>query len=171
MSKIELQNLTKRYRRVPVVNEVSFSINSGDEFDKALANLQAQGITSLIFDVRQNGGGSTDALAHILSHFSHQGPHAITIDEDGNREEQNPDPAVPLLGLPWVVLCNNSSASSSEVTAAFAKDRARTVLLFDTAGRVPCCGSVACLGLTGWSISGWGRRCSPRSAAGYRRRS
>jgi carboxyl-terminal processing protease len=101
----------------------AFSINADEEFDKELAKLQAQGITSLIFDVRQNGGGSTDALAHILSHFSHQGPHAITIDEDGKREEENPDPAVPLLGLPWVVLCNNVSASSADITAAFAKAR------------------------------------------------
>jgi carboxyl-terminal processing protease len=112
----------------------TFSINAGDEFDKALADLQAQGITSLIFDVRQNGGGSTDALAHILSHFSHQGPHAITIDENGNREEQNPDPAVPLLVLPWVVLCNNSSASSSEITSAFAKDRGGHLVGTKTAG-------------------------------------
>jgi len=101
----------------------SFSIKADEEFDKELAKLQAQGVTSLIFDVRQNGGGSTDALARILSHFSHQGPHAITIDEDGTREEENPDPAVPLLGLPWVVLCNNGSASSADITAAFAKAR------------------------------------------------
>src|ERR1041385_5974008 len=30
MAKLELQNLTKQYRRVPVVNEVSFSIMSGE---------------------------------------------------------------------------------------------------------------------------------------------
>ena len=41
----------------------SFSVKADEEFDKELAKLQAQGITSLIFDVRQNGGGSTDALA------------------------------------------------------------------------------------------------------------
>ena len=101
----------------------AFSIDAGEQFDKELAKLQAQGITSIIFDVRQNGGGSTAALAQILSHFSHQGPHAITIDEDGKREEENPDPSVPLLGLPWVVLANNGSASSADITAAFARAR------------------------------------------------
>src|SRR5262249_3053490 len=30
MAKIEIEKLTKRYRRVPVVNEVSFSVNSGE---------------------------------------------------------------------------------------------------------------------------------------------
>jgi carboxyl-terminal processing protease len=101
----------------------AFSIDAGTLFDQEIAKLQAQGITSIIFDVRQNGGGSTAALARILSYFSHQGPHAITIDEDGNREEENPDPNVPLLNIPWVVLCNNGSASSSDITAAFAKAR------------------------------------------------
>ena len=100
-----------------------FSTNAGEEFDKALAGLQAKGIKSLIFDVRQNPGGSTDALRHIISHFTHQGPHAITINEEGKREEEHPDLDVPLLGLPWVVLCDGGSASSSDITAAVAKDR------------------------------------------------
>src|ERR1051325_11048724 len=30
MAKLELQNLTKQYRRVPVVDEVSFSVRSGE---------------------------------------------------------------------------------------------------------------------------------------------
>lgn len=112
----------------------AFSITADQEFDKALAALQAQGITSLVFDVRQNGGGSTDALAHILSHFNHQGPHAITIDADGKRTEENPDPDVPLLGLPWVVLSNGTSASSADITAAFAKDRGGYLIGTKSAG-------------------------------------
>ena len=112
----------------------AFSITADQEFDKALAALQARGITSLVFDVRQNGGGSTDALAHILSHFSHQGPHAITIDADGKRTEENPDPEVPLLGLPWVVLSNGTSASSADITAAFAKDRGGYLIGTKSAG-------------------------------------
>lgn len=100
-----------------------FSTTAGEEFDKALAGLQKQGLKSLIFDVRQNPGGSTDALRHIVSHFTHQGPHAITIDENGKRTEENPDPDVPLLNLPWVVLCDGGSASSADITSAVAKDR------------------------------------------------
>ena len=30
MSRLEVQGLTKRYRRVPVVNEVSFNVNAGE---------------------------------------------------------------------------------------------------------------------------------------------
>ncbi len=111
-----------------------FSTNAGEEFDKALAELQAKGIKSLVFDVRQNPGGSTDALRRIISHLTHQGPHAITIDEDGKREEENPDTSVPLLGLPWVVLCDGGSASSADITAAVAKDRGGRLIGTKTAG-------------------------------------
>jgi carboxyl-terminal processing protease len=111
-----------------------FSITAGEEFDKALAALQAQGIKSLIFDVRQNPGGSTDALRHIISHLTHQGPHAITIDENGARTEENPDPDVPLLNLPWVVLCDGGSASSSDITSAVAKDRGGHLIGTKSAG-------------------------------------
>lgn len=109
--------------RVGYIRLRHFSTTAGDEFDAGLKALQAQGITSLVFDVRQNPGGSTDALRHIISHFTHQGPHAITIDEDGKREEEHPDPDVPLLNLPWVVLCDSGSASSADITAAVAKAR------------------------------------------------
>lgn len=101
----------------------NFSYNAGAVFDEALAALERRGITSLIFDVRQNPGGSVDALLHIVSHFTHQGPIGITIDENGTREEAVPDLSVPLLRIPYVVLCDGDSASSADVTAAVAKDR------------------------------------------------
>lgn len=111
-----------------------FSFSSGEAFDRALAALQARGITSLIFDVRQNPGGSSAALLHILSHFTHEGPLAITIDEHGTRTPEQPDTHVPLLGLPWAVLCDGDSASSADVTAAVAKARGGRLIGTRSAG-------------------------------------
>jgi carboxyl-terminal processing protease len=111
-----------------------FSFTSGQSFDRALAALQARGITSLIFDVRQNPGGSTAALAHILSHFTHEGPLAIMIDEHGTHAPMQPDTGVPLLNLPWAVLCDGDSASSSDVTAAVAKARGGRLIGTRSAG-------------------------------------
>lgn len=112
----------------------NFSKNAGEEFDKALAALQAQGITALIFDVRQNPGGSVAALTHIVSHFTHQNPLAISIDGEGKRTEEELDQNVPLLGLPFIVLVNGSSASSSDITAAIAKDRGGHLVGVKSAG-------------------------------------
>ncbi len=111
-----------------------FSFASDRSFGRALAALQARGIKSLIFDVRQNPGGSSAALIRILSHFTHDGPLAITIDENGVRTPEQPDPSVPLLGLPWAVLCDGDSASSADVTAAVAKARGGRLIGTRSAG-------------------------------------
>jgi len=111
-----------------------FSYASGQSFDRALAALQARGITSLVFDVRQNPGGSSAALMHILSHFTHDGPLAITIDEHGTHTPEQPDLSVPLLKLPWAVLCDGDSASSADVTAAVAKARGGRLIGTKSAG-------------------------------------
>lgn len=112
----------------------NFSNNSGEEFDKALNDLEQEGIVALIFDVRQNPGGSVGALSHILSHFTHQSPIGVTTDADGKREEVELDQSVPLLGLPWVVLANGSSASSADITAAVAKARGGYLIGEKTSG-------------------------------------
>jgi carboxyl-terminal processing protease len=111
-----------------------FSFFADEDFAAALDALKKRGITSLIFDVRQNPGGSVAALQQILSHFTHDGPLAIMIDEKGVRQPLAPDPTVPLLGLPWVVLCDGDSASSSDITAAVAKARGGWLIGTQSAG-------------------------------------
>lgn len=100
-----------------------FSYGADQTFARALKALQGRGITSLVFDVRQNPGGSIAALQQILSNFSHEGPFGIMLDGNGVEEPIPADARVPLLGLPWAVLCDGDSASSADVTAAVAKDR------------------------------------------------
>jgi len=100
-----------------------FSYGADQTFTRALKVLQGRGITALVFDVRQNPGGSIAALQQILSNFSHDGPFGIMMDGAGVEEPIPADTRVPLLGLPWVVLCDGDSASSADVTAAVAKDR------------------------------------------------
>ena len=73
--------------------------------------------------MRQNGGGSLAAMVGIASHFTHDGPLAILVDEHGAREELLPDTSVPLLAVPWVVLADGASASAADMTSAVARDR------------------------------------------------
>jgi carboxyl-terminal processing protease len=111
-----------------------FSYGADETFARAIKVLQGRGITSLVFDVRQNPGGSLAALQQILSNFSHDGPFGIMIDGNGVEEPLPPDTGVPLLGLPWVVLCDGDSASSADVTAAVAKDRGGYLIGTKSAG-------------------------------------
>jgi carboxyl-terminal processing protease len=111
-----------------------FSLNADKAFDQALARLQGPGLKGIIFDVRQNPGGSIDALQHILSHFTHQGPLALLVDDQGQQTPLDPDPGVPLLTLPWIVLCDGASASSADITAAVAQDRGGVLIGEKSAG-------------------------------------
>lgn len=131
---IESRTIPTARGKVGYIRLRNFSNNAGEEFDKALAALQREGITGLVFDVRQNPGGSVDALTHILSHFTHDSPIAITTDAEGKREEVELDRNVPLLGLPFVVLANGSSASSADITAAVARARGGYLIGEKTAG-------------------------------------
>lgn len=131
---IEARTFPGAQGKVGYIKLRNFSTNAGEEFDKALVELQQEGITALIFDVRQNPGGSVDALTHILSHFTHESPIAITTDAEGKREEVALNQDVPLLGLPWVVLANSSSASSADITSAVAKARGGYLIGEKTAG-------------------------------------
>jgi carboxyl-terminal processing protease len=111
-----------------------FSYDAGAVFDQAIKILRSRGVTSIVFDVRQNPGGSTAALRHILSYFTHEGPLAFMIDGQGVSEPMTPDPRVPLLGLPWVVICDGESASSADITAAVAKARGGRLIGTKSAG-------------------------------------
>ena len=111
-----------------------FSYDAGEVFDEAVRILKSRRVKSVIFDVRQNPGGSSAALNHILSYFTHEGPLAYMIDGQWQREAMQPDPRVPLLGVPWGVLCDGQSASSSDVTAAVAKARGGRLIGTRSAG-------------------------------------
>lgn len=100
----------------------SFAWNAELEFAKAMADLQSQGMTSLIIDLRDNGGGYVDAAQKLAGHFIEAGtfmyekkqgvlePHALEIKEGHH------------VDLPITVLINNNSASASEMFAGFMQD-------------------------------------------------
>ena len=62
----------KGYIRITTFNDVT-----PDQFGKALNEMLNNGATSLIFDVRDNGGGTIDAAAKVLDTLLPEGPHCI----------------------------------------------------------------------------------------------
>ena len=74
--------------------------------------LLEKGAKSLIFDVRNNPGGTLDSIVPILDYILPEGPIIRTISKYGTSEEKS-DAAE--LSLPMVVLANASSASAAEL--------------------------------------------------------
>lgn len=108
-----------------------FSETSGREMREAIESLQAQGMTSLILDLRNNPGGLLDEGVAVADMFL---PNSSAILETrGRAPGQNEHYAAVtpelLPGLPVVVMVNQNSASSSEIVAGALQDHDRALVV------------------------------------------
>lgn len=91
--------------------------DSAAALDQALTFLS--GGDAVIIDLRRNGGGSPQAVQHLVSHFMEAGRPLITFYMNGeaspDRLETLPQTAVPrMVGKPLYVLTSGASASAAE---------------------------------------------------------
>jgi carboxyl-terminal processing protease len=124
-----VRHLTLAEPEIGYLAITSFSRRTLEEFDRAVAELQAAGATSLVIDLRGNPGGVLHAATRIANRFIEAGPLVVTETRHG-REETLADPnAATLLGLPLAVLVDAGSASASEVLAGALQDDRRAALV------------------------------------------
>lgn len=111
-----------------------FSRGSAVEVTNALETARAQGMTSIILDLRGNTGGYTDETRAIASLFLPANtPVYQQADADGNVQIRDTDSVDgPYLNEPMVVLVNDRSASASEVLSAALRDNERAPLYGQT---------------------------------------
>ena len=84
------------------------------QFMAAYRALEAEGMKSIIFDLRDNGGGLVSSVTAILDQLLPKGIITYTVDRQGNRDEYTSD-AQCILDVPAVVLVNENTASASEI--------------------------------------------------------
>lgn len=94
---------------------------TAEQFAAAVDDLEAQGMKSLIFDLRDNGGGLLDSVCDILDTVLPKELLVYTEDKDGNRKEEwamDDD----RINVPMAVLVNGNTASASEIFTGALKD-------------------------------------------------
>ena len=110
-----------------------FSVGATRELQAAIRSVEADGATSIIFDLRDNPGGLVFEAIGVASQFLPEGtPIYLNQEKD---QEPLPIKAVPdglATDIPLVVLINGGSASSSEITAAGISDSGRGELIGQT---------------------------------------
>ena len=110
----------------------SFDEGTANEFKTKYEDLKKQEITSLIIDLRNNGGGLVDEALQIADCIVPKGKELlITVDKSNNEEIEKAEEDV-LIDMPIVVLVNENSASASEILAGALKDLDEATLVGTT---------------------------------------
>ena len=118
-------------KNIGYINLSSFSGNPSKEFKQAFLDLKKKGITSLVIDLRNNGGGLLDEAVEIANYFLPRGKTLVTtkgkVKQASNSYKTLREPLD--LEIPLAVLVNSSSASAAEILAGALQDYDRAVLV------------------------------------------
>lgn len=131
---IELPLITyydKLDNNVGYINLSTFSGNPSKEFKRVFQELKKQGITSLVIDLRNNGGGLLDEAVEIVNFFVPKNQVLVTT-RGKNRQLDGSYKTLrePLdTEIPIAVLVNSGTASSSEIMAGSLQDLDRAVII------------------------------------------
>lgn len=106
--------------KVGLIRITEFSTGTPEQFDKAIRDLQEQGMVSMIVDLRDNPGGVLQSVCDMLDEVLPEGLLVYTEDKYGNRSDYKSD--ADCMDIPMAVLINGNSASASEIFAGAIKD-------------------------------------------------
>ena len=117
--------------KIGYIKLIEFQEHAAQELENALKKLEAQGMDSLILDLRNNPGGLLDSAIDVSEKFLPKGTVIVSIKGrvpsqnmvyKSNGNFQHPD-------YPIVVLVNEGSASASEIVTGALQDNKRAVIL------------------------------------------
>ena len=104
------------------MNISSFDEETGADFKEKFEQLQQKNITSLIIDLRNNGGGIVDEALEIAECIADKGSILLYEINKENEEEIIKSEEDPIVNIPVILLVNENTASSSEILAGALKD-------------------------------------------------
>ena len=110
-----------------------FNYTTADELQEKLDELHAQGMQSLVLDLRNNPGGFLDQAIRVSEKFLQRGQNILTQkgrdglgDKTYESSNRNPD------ATPLVILVNSNTASASEIVAGAMQDHDRALIVGQT---------------------------------------
>ena len=134
-AKITVQNVTWVMLPGTTIADIriaAFSQGVTKDLQAALKQIQAQGATSMILDLRNDPGGLLDEAIGVTSQFLDSGNVLLVKDAQG---AQRPIPVQSgglALNIPMVVMVNQGTASAAEIAAGALQDAHRATLIGQT---------------------------------------
>lgn len=117
---------TKAYVEITGFNDATVS-----QFKEALAFLKAQKATGVVFDLRDNGGGTVDSAAEILDLLLGECDIISVKYKNGPKQVLYKSNAEKL-DLPMTVIANHETASAAELFTAALRDVAQAKIVGNT---------------------------------------
>ncbi len=116
---------------VGYINLEQFTEECAKDVRQALVELKLKGMKRLIFDLRDNGGGSVSEAISILNMFIPNDTQVLTMRGKMRRSNSDYFTTVEPIDtlMPIVVMVNSSTASASEITAGVLQDLDRGVIV------------------------------------------
>lgn len=118
-------------KNVGYINLSTFSGTPSKDFKKTFLKLKKEGITSLVIDLRGNGGGRLEEAVEIANFFLPRGKVIVTtkgkIKQASNTYKTLREPLD--LDIPITVLVNGATASASEILSGAFQDFDRAVIV------------------------------------------
>ncbi len=115
---------SKTYARIRVTE---FSQKTDEQFKRAVDRAESEGVSGILFDLRDNPGGSVDTVVAMLDYLLPDGGKLAHFRyREGSAFEDASETYYAKDGhsvdLPCVVLCNGSTASAGELFTATLSD-------------------------------------------------
>lgn len=116
-------------QKVAVLDIPGFYVGLTDDVKVQLQKLQKQNVSSVIIDLRTNGGGALTEAVSLSGLFIPSGPVVQVRDNNGKIREDSDNDGIVYYKGPLVVLVDRFSASASEIFAAAMQDYGRALIV------------------------------------------
>lgn len=119
---IELTSvITNQIDDIGYVKITEFRESTSKQFEDKINKLIKNGVKGLVFDIRNNGGGSMAAVLDMMDYLLPKGPLTKVTDKNKNEKvyAYSDDKCID---LPMVTLTNKNTASASELFVQVLKD-------------------------------------------------
>ena len=121
--------------KIGYVRLIQFNEPTAAELEKALDELQKQGMQALVLDLRNNPGGLLNSAVDVCAQFL--SPSTMVVSTQGRAASQQSEYSTSSTTkqrprFPMTVLVNEGSASGAEIVAGALKDLNRAILVGET---------------------------------------
>ncbi|WP_075181978.1 carboxy terminal-processing peptidase [Pantoea sp. 1.19] len=115
--------------KVGVLDIPGFYVGLTDDVKVQLQKLEKQHVSSVVIDLRSNGGGALTEAVSLSGLFIPSGPVVQVRDNNGKVREDSDNDGIVYYKGPLVVLVDRFSASASEIFAAAMQDYGRALIV------------------------------------------